>query len=137
MIIYTNELPFEYELEKLTRLFFPFERVEFSYSNPDFKQELFAVAQFKEENGKKILITSAGFNGKVANRRTFFEDVISLDPNKDKDLERALAVELFECYCEITEYTPAQELSDDEIRKTIISLYFKNIEFTLYKISRS
>ena len=29
---------------------------------------------------------------------------------------------------EITEYTPAQELSDDEIRKTIISLYFKNIE---------
>lgn len=29
---------------------------------------------------------------------------------------------------EIKEYTPAQELSDDEIRKTIISLYFKNIE---------
>ena len=29
---------------------------------------------------------------------------------------------------EIIEYTPAQELSDDEIRKTIISLYFKNIE---------
>ena len=28
----------------------------------------------------------------------------------------------------ITEYTPAQEFSDDEIRKTIISLYFKNIE---------
>ena len=29
---------------------------------------------------------------------------------------------------EITEYTPAQELSDEKIRKTIISLYFKNIE---------
>ena len=29
---------------------------------------------------------------------------------------------------EIIEYTPALELSDDEIRKTIISLYFKNIE---------
>lgn len=29
---------------------------------------------------------------------------------------------------EIKEYTPAQEFSDDEIRKTIISLYFKNIE---------
>jgi len=28
----------------------------------------------------------------------------------------------------ITEYTPAQEFSDNEIRKTIISLYFKNIE---------
>ena len=29
---------------------------------------------------------------------------------------------------EIIEYTPQQELSDDEVRKTIISLYFKNIE---------
>lgn len=29
---------------------------------------------------------------------------------------------------EILEYTPAQEFSDEEIRKTIISLYFKNIE---------
>ena len=29
---------------------------------------------------------------------------------------------------QLTEYTPAQEFSDDEIRKTIISLYFKNIE---------
>lgn len=29
---------------------------------------------------------------------------------------------------QIAEYTPAQEFSDDEIRKTIISLYFKNIE---------
>ena len=29
---------------------------------------------------------------------------------------------------EIIEYTPALEFSDDEIRKTIISLYFKNIE---------
>jgi spore germination protein GerM len=29
---------------------------------------------------------------------------------------------------ELIEYTPQQEFSDDEIRKTIISLYFKNIE---------
>ena len=29
---------------------------------------------------------------------------------------------------EIFEYTPQEEFSDDEIRKTIISLYFKNIE---------
>ena len=29
---------------------------------------------------------------------------------------------------QITEYTPQQEFSDDEIRKTIVSLYFKNIE---------
>ena len=29
---------------------------------------------------------------------------------------------------QITEYTPQQELSDEEIRKTIVSVYFKNIE---------
>lgn len=29
---------------------------------------------------------------------------------------------------EIVEYTPEEEFSDDEIRKTIISLYFKNTE---------
>ena len=29
---------------------------------------------------------------------------------------------------QITEYTPQEEFSDDKIRKTIISLYFKNIE---------
>ena len=29
---------------------------------------------------------------------------------------------------QIEEYTPQEEISDDEIRKTIISLYFKNIE---------
>ena len=29
---------------------------------------------------------------------------------------------------ELVEYTPQEEFSDDEIRKTIVSLYFKNIE---------
>lgn len=29
---------------------------------------------------------------------------------------------------QIIEYTPQQELSDEEIRKTIVSIYFKNIE---------
>ncbi len=29
---------------------------------------------------------------------------------------------------EITEYTPQEEMSDDEMRKTIVSIYYKNIE---------
>ena len=45
MIIYTNELPFEYELEKLTRLFFPFEKVVFSYSEQEVTKGLYAVAK--------------------------------------------------------------------------------------------
>lgn len=31
-------------------------------------------------------------------------------------------------YNKITEYTPQEEMSDDEMRKTIVSIYFKNIE---------
>ncbi len=31
-------------------------------------------------------------------------------------------------YEQITEYTPQEEFSDEEIRKTIVSIYFKNIE---------
>ena len=106
MIIYTNNLPFEYELEKLTRLFFPFEKVEFSYTAPEITNELFAVAEIQEENGNYRLITSVGLNGKKVDRCTAFNEVASKDPNKEKDLERALAVELFKCYSEITNYTP-------------------------------
>lgn len=29
---------------------------------------------------------------------------------------------------QLTEYTPQEEMSDDEMRKTIVSIYFKNIE---------
>lgn len=44
--------------------------------------------------------------------------IFFLNPNEDEN----------NTLNQITEYTPAQEFSDDEIRKTIISLYFKNIE---------
>lgn len=106
MVIYTNKLHFEYELEKLTRLFFPFEKIEFCYSQPESYGELFAIAHLKEENGEYLLSASAGLNGKIAVRNKLFSSVISKDPNKEKDLERALAVELFECYSEITKYIP-------------------------------
>ena len=106
MVIYTNNLSFEYELEKLTRLFFPFEKIEFSYSEPDNSKVLFAVAMLNEEDGKCHLVASAGLNGKIAVRNKPFNLVKSNDPNKEKDIERALAVELFECYSEITDYTP-------------------------------
>ncbi|MBO5106412.1 MAG: coproporphyrinogen dehydrogenase HemZ [Clostridia bacterium] len=107
MIIYTNKIPFEYEIEKLTRLFFPFEKIEFSYTvQPKSSNELFAVAKVKEQNGKYILTASASLKGKVASRCTLFDTSNSKDPNKEKDLERALAVVLFECYSEITGYSP-------------------------------
>ena len=106
MIIYTNDLPFEYELEKLTRLFFPFEKIEFSNSIPNIDDQLFAVAKIIEEEDSTYLIASAGFKGKIANRKTLFDINASKDPEKEKNLERALAAELFDCYSEITDYMP-------------------------------
>ena len=98
MIIYTNELPFEYELEKLTRLFFPFEKVVFSYSEPEVTNGLHAVAKIIILNEKTYLIASAGINGKIAKRKTPFDPFQSKDPDKEKNIERALAAELFDCY---------------------------------------
>ncbi len=106
MIIYTNNLQFEYELEKLTRLFFPFEKISFSNEEPNSKEKLFAVAQILIENELTYIVTSVALNGKEAKRKTLFDENASKDPEKEKNLERALAAELFDCYCEITEYTP-------------------------------
>ncbi len=102
MIIYTNNLPFEYELEKLTRLFFPFEKIEFSALKPQQNNGFFAIA---EVNGTEIF-ASATFNGKTESRAVPFCAEKSKDPDKEKTLERALAAELFECYAEITNYRP-------------------------------
>ena len=106
MIIYTNNLPFEYELEKLTRLFFPFEKIEFSCDELSLNDELFAVAKIVEENNLTYLIASAGLKGKITDRKTLFDINTSKDPEKEKNLERALAAELFDCYSEITAYAP-------------------------------
>ena len=106
MIIYTNNLPFEYELEKLTRLFFPFEKIEFSNSKPQKDNNLFAVAEIKVIDNQTKFFVSATFSGKTASRETVFCAENSKDPDKEKTVERALAAELFECYTEITNYRP-------------------------------
>ena len=89
MIIYTNDLPFEYELEKLTRLFFPFEKIEFSNSAPNLNEKLFAFVQIIEENNCTFLVALASLNGNVASRKTPFNFNDSKDPEKEKNLERA------------------------------------------------
>lgn len=106
MIIYTNNLPFEYELEKLTRLFFPFEKISFSYDAPNSDDSLFAVAKILKVDEKTVLKVKAVLGEKSAERQNVLDYNLSKDPDYDKYLERALAAELFDCYCEITEYKP-------------------------------
>ena len=106
MIIYTNNLPFEYELEKLTRLFFPFEKIEFSNNESDISNELFAVAKVLNDSENTKLTASAGLKGKIVNKSLPFDKECSKDTDKEKNLERALAALLFDCYSEITNYKP-------------------------------
>lgn len=106
MIIYSDNLPFEYELEKLTRLFFPFEKITFSSAVPDFSNELSAQVRVYSKNGNDLLSVTVSFKGKKISKEQLFEPDKSMDPDKEKTLERSLAALLFDCYCEITGYTP-------------------------------
>ncbi len=88
---------FEYELEKLCRIFLPFEKIavqnNFSIETPR--------AETVIEDGSDFVLLKAALylNNKVANKQT------KLDKNTqdfEKECERLLAVQLYDCFCEIT-----------------------------------
>lgn len=106
MYIYTNEMSFQYELEKLTRLFFPFEQIRVSAGVRDNSDELFAEVKIDKQGGKKTLYAKAGFNDKVIEKTSIYSPEESFDTDKEKTLERSLAALLFDCYCEFTDYYP-------------------------------
>ncbi len=107
MVIYTNNLPFEYEIEKLTRLFFPFEKISFSNDKPDNSLDFFAQI-FSENNsdGKAEISVFLKFYEKTALKNAVFSFNEDLDSNKEKGLERKIAVMLFECFEKVTSYRP-------------------------------
>ena len=81
MIIYSDNLPFEYELEKLTRLFFPFEKITFSSAAPDFSNELSAQVRVYSKNGDDLLSVTVSFKGKKISKEQLFEPDKSMDPD--------------------------------------------------------
>ena len=106
MIIFTNDLPFEYELEKLTRLFFPFEKITFSNLAPTENDEFFAKVSTTQNGDDTLISISVNFYGKTAEGSFSFNPNNSPDPEKQKVIERVIAKELFCLYCKITGYTP-------------------------------
>lgn len=106
MFIYTDTPEFLYEFEKLTRLFFPFERIEVINSEANLSDELFGEVRLKDKNGNKIIFARAGLNGKIIEKQEAFNPQNSLDPDKNKILERCMAATLFDAYCELTNYKP-------------------------------
>ena len=107
MVIYTNNLPFEYEIEKLTRLFFPFEKINFSNDEPCTSLDFFASIFLEEKTDAKAEISVfLKFFEKNAHKKAEFLFLEDLDSNKEKVLERKIAVMLFECFEEVTAYRP-------------------------------
>lgn len=107
MIIYTHGHEFNYELEKLTRLFFPFERIDFCEKKENLNLDgLFAVAFVEDKKGTFALYTSAGLGEKRYEKTMDFCPTQSAANIPEKELEHRLAAMLFECYVSLTGYRP-------------------------------
>lgn len=107
MIIYIKNNHFEYELEKLTRLFFPFEKISFAPLEAPPQDDFFAIAAVEVDPQLKPTLYAAVRQGSA-----FFERQSSAVPlavpgqTAEKEQERALALLLFECFCSLTGYRP-------------------------------
>ena len=88
---------FRYEIEKLIRIFLPFEKIEFS----DFEDITDSCAVTKIIDNKEAK-AKLYFNGKIC-ERVFPIDSDVLDFEKECELKLALA--LYDCFIEVTGYT--------------------------------
>ena len=86
---------FQYEMEKLCRLFLPFEKIQISYDIVD--SDSVVVTKLNESH----IYASVLINGKFSERK----DTLKKAFNK-RDSERELAALLFHCFAEITSYSP-------------------------------
>ena len=109
MIIYIKGHEFNYELEKLTRLFFPFERIDFVTDEIEIREKsgLFAAATAEKQGEDFLLNAKAKIGEKEVNKSKIWninKGVLNLP---EKELEHCLAGLLFDCYSELTNYKPA------------------------------
>ncbi len=99
MILRIKNHDFRYELEKLCRIFLPFEKIEIT-------QEYIAgditACAYLERGERVTLFASLSLDGKYAERK------VELDgdtPDFDSTCERELATCLYHCFCELTGYS--------------------------------
>ena len=88
---------FRYEIEKLIRIFLPFEKIELS-EMPVFADNS-VIAEIAENTAKATLY----FCGKVYNS---VKKIERINQNADKDAELFLAIAVYECFVSATNYKP-------------------------------
>ncbi len=105
MKLYVCDTAYRYELEKLCRLFFPFEKIQVIPGEPapETEGEDRAAALRRVSGNIAELTAAVSICGKTASRRD------SLDvsrPDYADECERVLAVLLYECFCQLTGLRP-------------------------------
>ena len=106
MIIYIKNNNFQYELEKLVRLFFPFEKITFAPLGLLPGEGFFAVAAVEKTNGQTGLYAAVRQGDSFFEQRSSGEVTVPPGQTKEKEQERALALLLFYCLCSLTGYRP-------------------------------
>lgn len=105
MRIFIKGHEFNYELEKLTRLFFPFERVDF-VKDGEVRDGLFGLAYIENKGDDLLLSAGAGTGERFYEKTKTLNKSDLLHPMKERYPEHVLAGLLFECYCLLTNYRP-------------------------------
>ena len=95
MFFYLDDDRFKYELEKLSRLFLPFEKFSFT----DTTEELSGCDEFICVECGKPLAVELKLDGKTEKRQEYLSDTADFT-----EKERTLALMLFDCFYNVTGY---------------------------------
>ena len=99
MNLFNQNNTYNYELEKLCRIFLPFEKIIFV--DEEVKSDVFAHTVLQKGEAKTELFAGLEFYGKTAQ----FTDFVDNDAEDyDKECERVLAIQLFNCFTQLTGY---------------------------------
>ena len=101
MYIQNKNNNFNYEIEKLCRIFLPFEKIIFTDKRPD--GEIFAVTELKRQEKDTLVSAFLRIN---ALERFYTTSVSNAQDEYERNCEIALATQLFLCFREITGYSP-------------------------------
>ncbi len=91
---------FNYEIEKLCRIFLPFKKIIFTTERKE--DNIYAVTEIKTENGKTVASAYLNMNSKEAHHTA----IVSDNADYERECERVLATQLFLCFTDITGYFP-------------------------------
>ncbi len=94
MKVFISGHKFNYEIEKLCRIFLPFEKFEF-------------VEENKEESDIGVILDKGNEYNMTAFLKLLGKECVkekTVSPINDKECERELAVLLYSCFCELTGY---------------------------------